>query len=120
VGGVEYERLQYLSGAEREIIRSGQQLSCYPPGDQLLQGRLTQIGSRLAGLDELYNFQAHYVERVAGRLATVLQVVPRDAFRYGYILSVDQETGLVLKSLVIDSNGRVLERYQFLDLELNP
>lgn len=120
VDGIEHERLQYLSGAEREVVRSGQQLNCYPPGDQLLQGRLTQIGSRLAGLDELYNFQAFYVERVAGRLTTVLQVIPRDSFRYGYILSVDQETGLVLKSLVVDGIGRVLERYQFVDLELNP
>lgn len=120
VDGVEYERLQYLSGAEREIVRSGQQLNCSPPGDQVLQGRLTQIGNRLASLDELYHFQAHYIERVAGRLTTVLQVVPRDAFRYGFILSVDQETGLVLKSLMVDNQGRVLERYQFVDLELNP
>lgn len=118
--GVEHERLQYLSGAEREIVRSGQQLNCSPPGDQVLQGRLSQIGTRLASLDELYHFQAHYVERVAGRLTTVLQVVPRDAFRYGFILSVDQETGLVLKSLMVDSQGRVLERYQFIDLVLNP
>lgn len=120
VDGVEFERLQYLSGPEREIVRSGQELTCLPPGDQLLQGKLTQIGGHLAGLDELYQFQAHYVERVAGRLTTVLQVVPRDAFRYGYILSVDQETGLVLKSLMVDTNGRILERYQFVDLQLNP
>lgn len=120
VDGVEYERLQYLSGPEREIVRRGQQLDCMPPGDQLLQGRLTQIGARLAGLDELYHFQAHYVERVAGRLTSVLQVVPRDTYRYGYILSVDQETGLVLKSLMVDGNGRILERYQFVELELNP
>lgn len=120
VDGVEHERLQYLSGPEREIVRRGQELNCLPPGDQLLQGRLMQVGARLAQLDELYHFQAHYVERVAGRLTSVLQVTPRDVYRYGYILSVDQETGLVLKSLLVDANGRILERYQFLDLDLNP
>jgi sigma-E factor negative regulatory protein RseB len=120
VDGVEHERLQYLSGPEREIVRQGQELDCLPPGDQLLQGHLTHIGSKLANLDELYQFQSHYVERVAGRVASVLQVAPRDAYRYGYILSVDQETGLVLKSLLVDANGRILERYQFLDLTLNP
>lgn len=118
--GVEYERLLYLNGPEREIVRHGQALDCFSPGDQLLQGRLSSIGSRLIGLDELYQFQIRYTERVAGRMATVLQVVPRDEFRYGYVLSVDQETGLVLKSLMIDGTGRILERYQFLELDLNP
>lgn len=118
--GVEHERLLYLNGPEREIVRHGQALDCFSPGDQLLQGRLSSIGSRLIGLDELYQFQIRYTERVAGRMATVLQVVPRDEFRYGYVLSVDQETGLVLKSLMIDGTGRILERYQFLELDLNP
>lgn len=120
IDGVEHERLQYLSGPEREIVRHGQHLDCMPPGDQLLQGRLTQMGARLAGLDDLYHFQAHYVERVAGRLTSVLQVVPKDPYRYGYILSIDQETGLILKSLLLDAGGRILERYQFVDLDLNP
>lgn len=118
--GVEHERLLYLNGPEREIVRHGQSLDCFSPGDQLLQGRLSSIGSRLISLDELYQFQIRYTERVAGRMATVLQVMPRDEFRYGYVLSVDQETGLVLKSLMIDGTGRILERYQFLDLNLNP
>lgn len=118
--GVEHERLLYLNGPEREIVRHGQALDCFSPGDQLLQGRLSSIGSRLISLDELYQFQIRYTERVAGRMATVVQVVPRDEFRYGYVLSVDQETGLVLKSLMIDGTGRILERYQFLELDLNP
>lgn len=118
--GVEHERLLYLNGPEREIVRHGQTLDCFSPGDQLLQGRLSGIGAKLISLDELYQYQVRYVERVAGRLTTVLQVVPRDAYRHGYILSVDQETGLVLKSLLIDGNGRILERYQFLELDLNP
>jgi sigma-E factor negative regulatory protein RseB len=120
VDGVEYERLQYLSGPEREIVRSGRELSCSTPRDQLLQGRLRQAGTEIARLDELYHFQTQYVERVAGRLTSVLQVAPRDIYRYGYLLSVDQETGLILKSLMVDANKRVLERLQFLDLELNP
>jgi len=118
--GIEYERLQYLSGPEREIVRNGQVLDCLPPGDQLLQGRLHQIGSRMAVLDDLYQFQVRSVERVAGRLATVLQIVPRDVYRYGFVLSIDQETGLILKSLTVDTNGRSLERYQFVELDLNP
>ena len=42
--GVEHERLLYLNGPEREIVRHGQALDCFSPGDQLLQGRLSSIG----------------------------------------------------------------------------
>lgn len=118
--GVEYERLHYLSGPEREIVRNGQALDCLPPGDQLLQGRLTRMGQQLASLDELYQFRVRAVERVADRITTVLQIIPRDAYRYGLVLNVDQETGLILKALTVDTNGRSIERYQFVELDLNP
>ncbi len=117
---VEYERLEYLNGPEREVVRSGQQLDCLTPGDQLLQGRLTRMGSRLEQLDNFYQVKVLYEERVAGRAATRLQVAPRDNFRHGFLLSVDQETGLVLSSLMVDASGRVLERYQFIELEILP
>jgi sigma-E factor negative regulatory protein RseB len=53
-------------------------------------------------------------------LARVLQVIPKDPYRYGYFLSIDEETGLVLKSWLIDENAHPLERYQFISLDLNP
>lgn len=118
--GVEHERLLYLNGPEREITRQGKTLDCASPGDQILQRRLSGIGSKLIGLDQFYQYQIRHVERVAGRLATVLQVAPRDPFRYGYVLSIDQETGLVLSSLMVDNANRIIERYQFIELDLNP
>ena len=32
----------------------------------------------------------------------MLEVVPRDPYRYGYLLSIDRDTGLLLKSLLFD------------------
>ena len=118
--GVEHERLQYLNGPEREISRSGRAMDCHSVGDQLLLGKLSGIGDKLAQLGDLYRFEIRGPERIAGRNATVLLAIPQDAYRYSYFLSIDNDTGLVLKSWLVDESARPLERYQFVELELNP
>lgn len=118
--GQEHDRLLFLNGQEREILRDGQPVDCRAMGDKLLQGNFATIGASLAKLDDLYQFEIRSKERVAGRLARVLQVIPKDPYRYAFLLSIDEETGLVLKSWLIDENARPLERYQFVSIELNP
>lgn len=118
--GIEQERLQYLNGQEREITRSGKTTDCQSMGDELLQSKLLGLGKNQAGLAEFYRFEVLSGERVAGRATTTLTAFPRDQFRFSYILSIDNETGLVLKSWLVDEAGRPMERYQFVDLQLNP
>jgi len=118
--GVEHDRLLFLNGPERLIVRDGQPVDCKAMGDKLLQGSFSQIGKTLVKMDQLYHFEIRSRERIAGRWARVLQVIPKDPYRYGYFLSIDEATGLVLKSWLIDENARPLERYQFIALELNP
>lgn len=115
--GVEYQKLFYLNGAEREAVLT-QHTECHSPGARLLQERLTSLQQNLTGLEMLYDIRVLGQERVAGRRAMVLQVAPRDAHRYGHILSIDRDTGLLLKSLLFDENQRVLEQFQFVDLEV--
>lgn len=118
--GMEHDRFLFLNGPERVIVRDGQPVDCKAMGDELLQGKISQIGKTLVGMDDLYQFEIRGRERVAGRSARVLQVIPKDPYRYGYFLSIDEETGLVLKSWLIDENANPLERYQFISLDLNP
>lgn len=119
VDGVEHERLQHLNGPEREVVRTGRKLGCGSLGDELLQGNLGKLADMTA-LDQLYKFDIRGPERVAGRSATVLLALPLDPYRYSYFLSIDDETGLVLKSWLVDESARPLERYQFIELSLNP
>lgn len=118
--GKRHDRLMFLNGPEREILREGQATDCKAMGDQLLQGGFAEITKSLAGLNDLYQFEIRSQERVAGRLARVLQVIPKDPYRYGYFLSIDEETGLVLKAWLIDEDTNPLERYQFVSIEINP
>lgn len=115
--GTEFERLQHLTGPAREILRAGRDVGCQYIGDQLLGGRLSLLGEQ-AGLDRFYHFNIRGRERVAGRESWLLDVIPRDHFRYGYVLSIDNETGLLLKSFLIGRNRQILERFQFVELEL--
>lgn len=118
--GVEHERLQHLNGPEREFVRDGKTLGCDTLGNQLLQGKISQFGVNLARLDQLYKFEIRGPERVAGREATALLAFPLDQFRHSLLLTIDNETGLVLKSWLVDESARPLERYQFIDLDLSP
>jgi sigma-E factor negative regulatory protein RseB len=47
-----------------------------------------------------------------------LALVPRDQHRYGIELHVDQQTGLPLKSLLVNDKGQLLERFQFTQLQI--
>ncbi|HWV14006.1 MAG TPA: MucB/RseB C-terminal domain-containing protein [Cellvibrio sp.] len=118
--GIKHDRLLFLNGPEREIVREGQALDCRAMGDKLLQGGFADIAKTLVALDDLYQFEVRSQERVAGRLARVLQVIPQDPYRYGYFLSIDEETGIVLKAWLIDENANPLERYQFVSIEIDP
>lgn len=118
--GIEHERLQHLNGPEREFTRSGKAVGCESIGDQLLQGKMSQLGANLARMDQLYRFEIRGPERVAGRDATALLALPLDNFRHSSLITIDNETGLVLKSWLVDESARPLERYQFIDIDLSP
>jgi sigma-E factor negative regulatory protein RseB len=51
-----------------------------------------------------------------GRKTQIILVEPRDQFRYGYRLWLDDETAMPLKSQLCDSNGNVIEQILFAEL----
>ena len=125
VDGVEHERLVYLDGAPREIIRVGDDVSCvaeegdelHAAIDQLPDGPYVRAFSpRLQELDEHYDVRLKGQDRVAGRTAVRLAITPRDENRYGYRVWLDQDTALLLRSELHDQTGRRLEAFQFTSL----
>ncbi len=59
-------------------------------------------------------------DRVAGRQTQVLDIRPRDGFRYGHRLWLDADSALVLKALTIGPDGRAVEQLMFTELTLQP
>ncbi len=117
--GQEFERIIHLSGPKREVIRRGNDLNCQRLGDAMLRGAAPGLANISRGhLEDYYSLYEKGEDRVAGRDVTVVHVVPKDNYRYGYALGVDQETGLLLQSMLIGNNKRVLERFQFVDVSI--
>lgn len=117
--GEKFERLEHLDGEQREVIRHGQQLTCIQLGEQFnrfFQRQLLPAG--MAGLDSYYAVALGDESRVAGRRAITLSIVPRDTFRYGYRLALDYDTGLPLRSEILNGKGQILERLQFVEVEI--
>ena len=65
-----------------------------------------------------YDYSVRGRNRVAGRVVDLLRVLPKDQYRYGFTLGLDQETGLMLFA-VVRSPKRILERVQFTSLNIS-
>jgi len=115
--GQGYERLEYLNGPEYTLERPIGRSDCQPAGAELLQGKILATG-QLGQLQQYYHLNHKGSDRVAGRHVDLIEVRPRDQLRYGYLLGLDAATGLLLKALLVDEQQRLLERFQFVTLEL--
>jgi len=122
--GTVTERLVSLDGSGREFIRRGSELACYLPDEhtvlvqrdprpKLLLGNLPSFD---ASASHFYSISDVRRVRVLGRPAQLIAVDPRDEFRYGYRLWIDESTAMPLKTQLCDRNGQVLEQVIFASL----
>jgi sigma-E factor negative regulatory protein RseB len=124
--GHSVERLVSLDGSGREIVRTREQVHCYLPDRRvvLVEPR-TDLGALFTALpasgpetDSMYQMSVSEGRRVLGQPVRIVDVVPRDRFRYGYRLWIAEETAMPLRSVVIDGRGRPVEQTQFTKLEV--
>jgi sigma-E factor negative regulatory protein RseB len=122
------ERLITLSGKPREIIRSDSVVTCIWPENQLVMVDKSHPRSNFPGImfEDLERVQQHYslnvhaqTERVAGRDCTIVDVQPKDQFRYGYRLWIDRENHLLVRSDLLDANHQPIEQVMFTELSVH-
>jgi len=120
------ERIYSLDGKPREIVRNNDRVKCFFPDSEALVVQ-SQIVSRmlpelpvesLGESSEVYSFRHIGEERVAGHAARVVEIVPRDEFRYGHKYWLEEKTGMLLRSALLDAEGRILQQLTFTDIEL--
>lgn len=122
----ERERLVALSGAAREVLRDRERVTCILPDKQSVVVAKSRPQEFLhsplfdtrTGFGRFYDMSVRPGERIAGRHTELVTVEPRDRYRYGYRLWTDRETGLLLKSELVDENGAVAERLVYTNIEL--
>lgn len=121
----EYEKIESLDGPTRQIIRHHGQVWCYTNhklvqvDSQPGQGRFPfLLPEQLSALNENYQVKEAGVDRVAGFNTQVILFQPKDNLRYTHKIWVHTDSGLLLKSAVINEKNQVVEQYAFTELKL--
>lgn len=122
-----HERLSALSASGREIVRDGDEVIAFLPDQKLaiiehrpernsLFGRMPRFGPEVERWYEVALEGRAMV--LNGRRAVQVAVRPRDGFRFGHRLWIDEASGMPVKSELAGPDGRPLERMRFTRLEL--
>ena len=113
------ERLVQTDGEYQEWLRRNGKLICATSGGPVIASQeAPQTINKPELLSEWYELQVLGETRVASRPVTVVAVKPRDAHRYAYEFYLDSDTGLLLKSLMVNERQALLERFQFATFDL--
>jgi sigma-E factor negative regulatory protein RseB len=120
------ERLVSLDGSGREIVRTAEEVHFYMPDRRVVlveprsdEGSLLRaLPAPDAQLDELYTLDVRKGSKLLGRDVKVLDILPRDRYRYGYRLWLDEATAMPLRSEVVNGEGKAVEVMHFTRLEV--
>ncbi|HXW74311.1 MAG TPA: MucB/RseB C-terminal domain-containing protein [Steroidobacteraceae bacterium] len=123
--GVVSERLVSLDGSGREFIRTGSALSCYLPDKRTVLVEQRPPQQPLVGFptvngqtESFYDIREVGHTRLNRHDTHVISVLPRDEYRYGYRLWIDDATAMPLKTQLCDPRGQVIEQIVFASLTL--
>ncbi len=118
--GHSVERVARLDGpADSTYYPPWQDQACGNAADSVQMGALHFAPKiNLAKLAESYNFEIRGQYRIANRLSTVILVNPKDRFRLPHLISIDNQSDLMLKSVILDNDGKPLERLQFINVQI--
>lgn len=114
-----FEQIVNLNGPEGEFvnlngIKGCQNLSVILGGTSALKiNDATYIQ-----LKQSYSIETGGSVRIAGREATLLILRPNDAWRYGYVVAIDKQSGLMLQSVLLSLSGKPMERFQFIEISV--
>ncbi|MEA2118446.1 MucB/RseB C-terminal domain-containing protein [Halovibrio sp. HP20-50] len=114
--GIRQQVVQYLDGPSVSIERRS------PVGrlawtQENSNGELPTPARWAEHLEQYYTVELEENERVAGRDAVKLDFEPRDEWRFSHQWWVDRDTGLLLKHVLNDKQGRVIETFQITQLQ---
>ncbi len=125
-GGREFTRNVVLDGRPREVFSEGDDIVIFNAKHDkiVIEKRRGQnlfpamLPTHLNILKQSYKLKMVGTERVAGRVAQVLDLVPNDNLRYQYRIWSDSEFGLLLKMSMLDIQGKTLEQIGFTQVNL--
>ncbi|WP_140921391.1 sigma-E factor regulatory protein RseB [Limnobaculum xujianqingii] len=109
-----------MDGPQREAILRGIEVSYFEPGmepfsirgDHIVDSLPSLVFADIDRLEQYYDFVPVGRSRIANRICDVVRVVPRDGLRYSYVVWLDTETKLPLRTDLLDRDGDTLEQFR--------
>jgi sigma-E factor negative regulatory protein RseB len=114
------EHFMQLNGPAHEVMRVDGRVTCISNAvvDELAAVDVWPAETlQLQDLQQWYQVRVLGESRVAGHATAILLFSPRDQYRYPVEMSVDQATAIPLKSLLLNEQGQLLERLQFVQFQ---
>jgi sigma-E factor negative regulatory protein RseB len=120
------ERLVGLGTARREVVRHNDEMQVILPDQGVVLLEAAPAAGSLLGVVPTFadDVEAQYrvefagLARVINRPARVVAVMPKDRYRFGYRLWIDEATHMPLRTDLTDAAGHVLEQVVFTALDL--
>ena len=123
----EYELIESLDGKPRKQLRHNDDVFTFVPERKLVIVEKRQSKDAFPALLattgdhvlSVYNAKMLGGDRVAGVDAEVIELDPKDAYRFAYKLWADAKTGLLLRAQTLDpASGQVLEQLAFTQIRI--
>jgi sigma-E factor negative regulatory protein RseB len=124
--GQELETVETLDGPFRQFRRRGNETICYMADDKAVRidrritGRFFPqlINSSAETISQNYEIKLGGVDRVAGFDCRWIHIEPRDQLRHPQRLCSELNTGLLLRSRLVNHRDETLEEFRFTDLKV--
>jgi sigma-E factor negative regulatory protein RseB len=121
-----WDNLESLDGESRRILRqAGRVITLFPErGLATISGERAVTPLHPALPQDREQLQQHYQVRLAGegrvaqRVAQIVELLPRDQYRYGFRYWLERDSGLLLRCDLLDSQGQTLEQVMYSELSL--
>ncbi len=119
-----WESLESLSGEPRKVIRRDKKVvSVYPDRKTITvrhmdekQSLHPQLPDNLDQLALFYTMKRLDDDRIADHQTLVIDLLPKDQYRYGYRYWIDKDSGMLLRCDTVDENSVVVEQMMFTSL----
>lgn len=123
-----WQHLSALNGTPREIIVTENDVVCLLPEKRITCQGIGQrrspfpisLPNDLDQLEDYYHFRVLGKDRTASHATQVIGIEPADDYRFGYRFWVHEDSGMVLRSALLDETGQVLEQLMFTEFAVHP
>ncbi|MGL4858272.1 MAG: sigma-E factor regulatory protein RseB [Enterobacteriaceae bacterium] len=119
-------RLLQLDGPRREITQRGDQITFFETGlepftltgKHIVDAMPGVVFADFAQLSRYYDFMRVGQMRVADRDCDVIRIIAKDGTRYSYVIWVDEQSKLLLRAELLDTDGETLEQFRVVSFSL--